>query len=66
MTDDTSKSRKKSDEEMTVVVPPAKGPKLSAESTEGNGDTAMSGVQKEEVPNDIETVDPKIKTVQGN
>ena len=58
---------KNGDEEMTVVVPPPKGSKLSGEpGKDPEGDTAMSNVDKvEDGAQDVEQMDPKVKAVTG-
>lgn len=62
-----SKKVKESDEEMTVVVPPSKGTKLSAPPpADTDGDVVMDDSEKK---GDIEAqeieVDPVTKTVSG-
>ncbi|KAL8739878.1 MAG: hypothetical protein Q9184_008555 [Pyrenodesmia sp. 2 TL-2023] len=55
------------DEEMTVVVPPLKGSKLSGENgSDEQADTTMeiSG-HTEPAPEDAENIDPKVKAVTG-
>ncbi len=61
---------KEGDDEMTVVVPPPKGSKLSGEP--GNyeeGDVAMDNAEAAEAAEaagpDVDRVDPKVKAVAG-
>ena len=55
------------DEEMTVVVPPPKGSKLSGQhEKDPQGDTTMNGSEQPETgPEETERIDPKIKAVSG-
>ena len=75
MDQDSSKSNgrtkpgkdKDGDEEMTVVVPPSKGSKLSGEpAKDEEGDVAMNGASESEVKEPVEpVVDPKVKAITG-
>ena len=75
MDQDSSKSTGKTkpgkdkdgDEEMTVVVPPAKGSKLSGEpAKDDEGDVAMNGATEDDVKEPAEpVVDPKSKAITG-
>lgn len=57
---------KDGDEEMTVVVPPTKGPKLAGDSApEGTEDVAMEGVETSADKTDADAVDPQAKAVAG-
>ena len=58
---------KNGEEEMTVVVPPPKGSKLSGEpGKDPEGDTAMGNVDKaEDGAQAVEEMDPKVKAVIG-
>lgn len=57
---------KTGDEEMTVVVPPAKGPKLTADPVEDDeGDTQMQESSKVEAVEPPEKADPVEKAVSG-
>ncbi len=58
---------KDGDEEMTVVVPPAQGSKLSGEpARDDEGDIAMNGASEDEVKEPAEpVVDPKSKAITG-
>lgn len=54
------------DEEMTVVVPPPKGPKLSAEpGKDDEGDIQMQETSKSDAAEPDEKVDPAAKAVSG-
>lgn len=55
------------DDEMTVVVPPPKGSKLSDEKgSDPQGDTAMdTSGQSEPAPEEADNIDPKVKAVTG-
>ena len=58
---------KEGDDEMTVVVPPPKGSKLSGEpGKDEEGDVAMDNAETAEAagPN-ADRVDPKVKAVAG-
>ncbi|WEW57568.1 26S proteasome non-ATPase regulatory subunit [Emydomyces testavorans] len=50
------------DEEMTVVVPPSKTPRLSGEPEQKSGDVAMGGTESEEAKSS-EKLDPKVKAL---
>lgn len=58
---------KDGDEEMTVVVPPSKGSKLTSEpSQDDEGDVAMNGAVEPEVKEAAEPVaDPTTKAITG-
>ena len=64
---DSTRPHKEGEDEMTVVVPPPKGTKLSGEAEKDKeGDIKMADGEedaKEEAP--AETVDPKVKTIAG-
>ena len=54
------------DEEMTVVVPPAKGPKLSAEPEDDHGgDVTMQNADETDGQASVDEVDPVAKAVAG-
>jgi 26S proteasome regulatory subunit N3 len=60
------KKTKESDEEMTVVVPPSKGSKLSApQPIDANNDVAMGESEKPADAKTEEEVDPVAKTISG-
>ena len=64
---DRGTSHKDGEDEMTVVVPPPKSSKLSAEpEKDPEGDVAMDGSGKSEDTMDSEkAVNPKVKAVSG-
>ncbi|KAL5356402.1 proteasome regulatory subunit C-terminal-domain-containing protein [Aspergillus floccosus] len=58
----TASKDRKGDEKMTVVVPPAKGSRLSADKGQDQeGDVAMEGAEGDEKEPEV---DPKVKAVQ--
>lgn len=58
---------KEGDDEMTVVVPPPKGSKLSGEpGKDEEGDVTMDNAEAAEAAGpDADRVDPKVKAVAG-
>ncbi|KAI9837810.1 MAG: hypothetical protein M1819_006744 [Sarea resinae] len=60
-----AEKEKNGDEERTVVVPPSKGPKLSAQAgKDGEGDEAMQGVEATGAAElEEEKVDPVVKAI---
>jgi 26S proteasome regulatory subunit N3 len=59
------KKLKDGDEEMTVVVPPSKGSKLSAPPpNDGDGDVTMGDAEKDADAHEVK-VDPVVKAVSG-
>ncbi len=64
---ETVKANGEADEEMTVVVPPPRNPKLvSGQNKDTNGDMTMDNADKlENEEEEAQQVDPKIKAVSG-
>jgi len=61
------KKTKEGEEEMTVVVPPSKGSKLSAPPPkDGDGDVAMDGSEETGEDDGAVKVDPVAKAVSGS
>ena len=58
---------KEGDDEMTVVVPPPKGTKLSGDpNPDEEGDIVMENAEKNEIDlSEAEKVDPKVKAITG-
>ncbi|KZF21790.1 putative proteasome regulatory particle subunit [Xylona heveae TC161] len=54
---------KDGDEEMTVVVPPAKGSKLSEQGKDNGDDVAMEGADELDTEKSGESEDPEAKTI---
>jgi 26S proteasome regulatory subunit N3 len=59
------KKVKEGEEEMTVVVPPSKGSKLSAPPKDNDGDITMDGPVVDGEGDEIKEVDPVAKAVSG-
>ena len=64
---DNTRAHKEGEEEMTVVVPPPKGSKLSSETEKDKeGDIKMADGDEEKAKGDsTEKIDPKVKTIAG-
>ena len=63
---DPSRAPKDGEDEMTVVVPPPKSSKLTAEPGKDHGeDTEMDVSQDAEKDEAVDTVDPKAKAISG-
>ena len=65
--DNTRPPHKEGEDEMTVVVPPPKGSKLSSEAEKDKeGDIKMADGEEAKAKDDsTEKVDPKVKTIAG-
>jgi 26S proteasome regulatory subunit N3 len=57
-------SREHDGDQMTVVVPPAKGARLSGQDNKKEDDVAMEGSDEKDAADEPE-VDPRVKAVQG-
>jgi 26S proteasome regulatory subunit N3 len=53
------------DEEMTVVVPPSKGPRLSGEPDQERPEVTMDGIEEDDSKKSEGEIDPREKTVSG-
>ena len=59
-------AHKEGEDEMTVVLPPPKGSKLSGDpSKDAEGDIAMGNASKPDGEEANEQIDPKVKAIQG-